>query len=540
VREQDITDIFVQVVVGGYAYYNSDILPRSQYLSKISGADYDPLDSLVRAFANTPVRIHAWVNTLLCWSLSVPPDSPDHVLHKHPDWFINDINNQSMADYTYTRWKNANLEGLYLDPANPAVNEFVEQICSEIASNYPVDGIHLDFIRYPGIMWGLLDNDETAVLAGIDADVVSWCSLVRYGRLEFIQRWQMWHAWRLTADRQWVITRIINNMSQALKRHASKAKCELSTAVFANPALSHYSFAQYWTEWQDDIFFPVVMSYTPNIDLFTAYMGYAMFHRPDALMGIGLLWPSMKHTAKWQEDKVRNSNGAGVCYFDFTSVDTMSSPALREFDSIPQESLFIDSGRHEPLVDIFTDLPDSSHVAMGRKMMWCGSELGFAAFLLSLSLDPLRDLTRMGLSREAFLDHILQDAAAFTYLDQQIFPIGDMLVTPPTRSVRYTFLSWLDDDSLTLVEKAHRPLELEQHAVLYPSAGDPFTKAAFVAQQSSREVLLAPSGIYVFVVDSICGGGTRVARADISSELLPTFINWTIKTRVAEILASNE
>jgi uncharacterized lipoprotein YddW (UPF0748 family) len=184
VDSMNITDIFVQIVVGGYAYYESDLLPRSQYLSAVSGREYVPLDSLISTFAHTGVRIHAWVNTFLYWSLAEPPDSLNHVLYTHADWFIHDVNRVSMVDYSYAQWKNSRLEGLYLDPENPEVTDFVQNICTEILAKYPVDGIHLDFIRYPGILWGLPDTDEAAFLAGTDAGTSRWCSLVRYAQLD--------------------------------------------------------------------------------------------------------------------------------------------------------------------------------------------------------------------------------------------------------------------------------------------------------------------------------------------------------------------
>ena len=44
-EDMSVTDIYAQVVVSGYAYYRSKILPRSQYLARISGADYEPLQA---------------------------------------------------------------------------------------------------------------------------------------------------------------------------------------------------------------------------------------------------------------------------------------------------------------------------------------------------------------------------------------------------------------------------------------------------------------------------------------------------------------
>lgn len=538
VNDMGITDIFVQVVVGGYAYYKSNILSRSQYLSKISGADYDPLDSLVRACEGTPVRIHAWVNTLLSWSLSDPPDSLRHILYAHPDWFIRDINNQSMADYSYNKWKDLRLEGLYLDPINPDVRAFLIQICQELASHYPVEGIHLDFIRYPGILWGLPNNDEAAVLAGTDADIALWCNLVNYARMNVFERWLIWHAWRLTRNRQWTISQIVTDLGITVEQHALKKDCRLSTAVFANPALFRYSFAQDWTQWRHDLYFPVIMSYTPNITLFSDYLNFAVYHRFDALIGIGFLWPDMSNTALWQENAVRNMNGAGVCYFDFTRVDTMRDIAEWKQGAPQEESLVTDSTRYEAVADIFIERPHPTHVEKGKPLVAWGEDLRFAAFLLSLSMNPTRDMVRMGLMREEFVDLISQDAAAFEYLDRVVFPLGNELVEPPTRKVRFTFLPWIIGDSLVVIEQAKETFDFVDHALLYPTACDAFTKAVFAAQESHKDMLLTPAGIYVFVVDSIYDGGKIVSRKDVPPEVLPVFTYWTIKRRAVKIIGS--
>ena len=40
-------------------------------------------------------------------------------------------------------------EEAYMDPANPQTADYMARICREIVANYDVDGIHLDYIRYP-------------------------------------------------------------------------------------------------------------------------------------------------------------------------------------------------------------------------------------------------------------------------------------------------------------------------------------------------------------------------------------------------------
>jgi uncharacterized lipoprotein YddW (UPF0748 family) len=44
-----------------------------------------------------------------------------------------------------------------LDFGNPEAVEYLKSIYLEVAHNYSVDGIHLDFIRYSGAEWGYND-----------------------------------------------------------------------------------------------------------------------------------------------------------------------------------------------------------------------------------------------------------------------------------------------------------------------------------------------------------------------------------------------
>lgn len=537
-RQMRITDIFVQVVVGGYAYYDSKTLPRSQYLSRISEPGYDPLDSLISECANTPIRVHAWVNALLYWSLDEPPDSTNHVLYQHPEWFIRDVNTRSMAEYTYTKWRNSRLEGLYLDPQKPEVAIFVRNICVEIASHYAVDGIHLDFIRYPGILWGLPANDEAAVFAGIDGETALWCSIIRYGRSGFYERWKIWNAWRITRCRQYTIARIVSNIHAVLETNALKDECCLSAAVFANPSLSRYSFAQNWTHWTEDMFHPVVMSYTPDTLLFSEYAKYALLHRADAMLGIGILWPEMKDLSRLQEQQIRNMAGRGVCYFDFTAIDTMVERYIAENSDMSNEGkpIRVDSARFLPVDNTFESRPRVDLATASISTTTWGNALEFAAFLLSLSMDSERDLRRMSLTHDGFLQQVYADVAVFEYLNRQIFPIGETLKEPPARSVRYHFIPWAEGDSLSIVKKAKEIRDFDKYTVLYPQALDPLTKASFEARIGEIETLYAPAGIYIFCVDTVYAAGRTVGRKDIASHLLPVYVNWTIRMKAETIL----
>lgn len=110
----------------------------------------DPLaDALVEAHARG-IEVHAWVNALLGWSAADPPPDPNHVWRRHPDWFVS-RDGRSMRELTRLDLDRAGLagEGWFLDPAREEVRTELRRFVLELVTRYGVDGVHLDYIRYP-------------------------------------------------------------------------------------------------------------------------------------------------------------------------------------------------------------------------------------------------------------------------------------------------------------------------------------------------------------------------------------------------------
>jgi hypothetical protein len=71
------------------------------------------------------------------------PEFDGHVVKKHPEWL--NIN---------TKGENKNSEGMYLDPGVPEVRDYTVNVFMDVVKNYDIDGIHFDYVRYPGSNWG--------------------------------------------------------------------------------------------------------------------------------------------------------------------------------------------------------------------------------------------------------------------------------------------------------------------------------------------------------------------------------------------------
>lgn len=130
--------IIVEVRKRGDAYYQGGIEPVA---TNVSPQTFDPLADLIqKGHTGSPrIEVHAWVVAYNIWgSQNTPPAQPTHPYNLHPAWLTQKIDG--------TQWDGSN----YLfDPAHPAVQRHTFDVCMDIISRYNVDGLHLDYIRYP-------------------------------------------------------------------------------------------------------------------------------------------------------------------------------------------------------------------------------------------------------------------------------------------------------------------------------------------------------------------------------------------------------
>lgn len=140
--------IYLQVSGRWDAYFPSRVWPGPE--SPVRGWD-DPFGRALEEAHARGIEVHAWVNALLAWSAAEPPSDPAHVFVRRPGWFVVDARGRSMRSRTRAELDRAGLrgEGWFLDPAREDVRTELRRFILEVALAYPVDGIHLDYIRYP-------------------------------------------------------------------------------------------------------------------------------------------------------------------------------------------------------------------------------------------------------------------------------------------------------------------------------------------------------------------------------------------------------
>lgn len=247
--EIGFTDIFFQVRAKGTVYYPSRYEPWAYELTSNNPADtgrdpgWNPLQVAIDAAHRQGLRLHAYVNVLPGWHGPVdPPAASGQHWVKHPSWFMVDRAGLRMDS---TRWYS------FLNPTNPEVVRHLKALFRELAS-YPLDGIHLDYIRYPD------DFHEFAPALFPDADAAelkAHCdfsydpfSLDEFGRDPAEHR-RAWDRFRRKA-----VSSLVQDISEAVRQE--RPDLSLSASIIARPDKRPETFQEglrwarkKWADW---------------------------------------------------------------------------------------------------------------------------------------------------------------------------------------------------------------------------------------------------------------------------------------------------
>lgn len=134
-KAANFNTIFFQVRGRGDAMYNSTYEPWSDRLTGTLGKNpgWDPLEFVLREAHLRGMEVHAWFNTFKVRNgEKVSNDGKRHIADIQPNWV-------------------RKLDGeMWLDPGIPEVRNYLIKVAMDLVRNYNIDGIHFDFIRYPG------------------------------------------------------------------------------------------------------------------------------------------------------------------------------------------------------------------------------------------------------------------------------------------------------------------------------------------------------------------------------------------------------
>jgi uncharacterized lipoprotein YddW (UPF0748 family) len=301
---QGITDIFVNLLSAGTAHYPATTLPRSDVF-RVHG---DQAAQCVAAAHANGLRVHAWK---VCWNINGADAKTVQALKRAGRLQVTDTGDT-------LRW---------LCPSNPKNLVHEKDSLKQLVRQYPFDGAHLDYIRYPDSHACFCTTCRRNFEQALGNTVARWPHDAGIGGV---------HNARFTAWRQEQITRYVRDLSTSLRN--IDPDIELSAAVYGKYPSCARSVAQDWVKWMHEGYLDFVcpMNYTPDTARFSGWLA-----EQRALVGPGgRVYPGIGVTAKESQldpvdvidqiQALRDLGASGMVLFDLNRTLAYEIlPALR-------------------------------------------------------------------------------------------------------------------------------------------------------------------------------------------------------------------
>jgi len=235
-----LNTLFPEIVCRGYAVYDSKILERDP---RFVGKD-DVLSTIITRAHSYGMEVHPWV-----WVFRAGySKDKGAIIKNHPEWL-------EKSKYGDTLSVNG---GMWISPVMQEPRDFLISLYKEIITNYDVDGLHLDYIRYENqnpVLYGYSDKarEKFKMQNGVDPLNIDYLSPEYIKWIEF---------------REKHVSSFVKDVHDMVK--ATKPNIILSAAVANNPDEAQIYYMQNWVNWADNNWIDLIipMTYTPNDVIF--------------------------------------------------------------------------------------------------------------------------------------------------------------------------------------------------------------------------------------------------------------------------------
>lgn len=245
IKQTGINNIFLETYFHGRTIFPSETMEEYGFEKQnTTFLGIDPLAIWVKEAHKRNIKVHVWFESFYVGNRS-PETYKDSILAIKPEWMNR---TKQKADYLGYVPHPQEHNGYFLDPANPEVVDFLIKLIDEITTKYRVDGINVDYVRYPNIskenynnQWGYTQfaRNEFGEIYEIDPIEIQPHSLL----------WNNWCEYR--RDK---ITNYVQRVSRLLKYK----QITFSTVIFPDYKISLATKFQDWNKWANQGFLDAV------------------------------------------------------------------------------------------------------------------------------------------------------------------------------------------------------------------------------------------------------------------------------------------
>lgn len=262
--------------------FNGKSIYRSEYLSQSLSGNYtyegykDYLECFFEEAHKRNISVVAWTNTLIAG------DGMNNKFYSDRGWILKGYNGEDNFNGMY-----------YVDISNPDVQDFLKNVFYELASNYNLDGIEFDFIRYPNSNLYSYDPQKTKSISDsgyTESFINSFKEKYNFiGDLKssLLQNDTLRYNW-LTFKEE-LLTQFVMELTSTIK--IAKPNISISAAVMPNINTARNVYLQDWECWIDkgwiDTLEPMIYSGDTNYVIDTLNKMYQLVNgRANIVVGI--------------------------------------------------------------------------------------------------------------------------------------------------------------------------------------------------------------------------------------------------------------
>jgi len=300
-QQMGFNAVFFQVRGAGTVYFNSAVEPWSPALSGGSAAatgkqpNWDPLRVAVAEGHRRGLQVHAYLNILPGWEgAAAPPAASGQLWVTRPSWFMVGADGKRMTSTPFYA---------FLNPALPEVRRYLASLCADMVQRYDVDGVHLDYIRWPGEKGDY--SYDPATRRAFEVETVGWKGTQA-------AKWKRWRAGQIRLT--------LREIYSAVRR--ARPGVLVTAAVFADVQAAESSHCQWSWEWQPgvecDIVFP--MNYASKPNTFNGRLQTFAQRIPAERLGMGLRAEHGLETIRQQIAACRQAGVRHLAFFAYADL----------------------------------------------------------------------------------------------------------------------------------------------------------------------------------------------------------------------------
>lgn len=258
------TELLVEVRYRSDALYDTSIAagvyPNPEPRSYILANDgFDPLRYILDEAHSCGLKVQAWVIVFNATPLESKLLAKNYMYSNHRNWLTCDKNGSTLNGNTQF--------GYFIDPGVPEVQDYLISVFSNLVAGYPdLDGLHLDYIRYPDMRLGY-----------------NPISVKRYEEYCAQNEEITFNEWRIMQ-----VSTFVKRLNWRVKE--INPKLILSAAVFSDIAEANVAYAQDWTNWLKEGYIDRVypMAYNTKYSVYTKQLEQMKLLGKDESIVMGL------------------------------------------------------------------------------------------------------------------------------------------------------------------------------------------------------------------------------------------------------------